>query len=91
MCCAPCSNWVMMNKETRRLSKYPDEVRAELEQYYLDTPPIIEGDTKNEMELDKSVEYVRKGLLVSYIPPSSHNKCLLLGVTHTLTKITINQ
>ncbi|PWA90340.1 Acyl-ACP thioesterase [Artemisia annua] len=60
------SNWVMMNKETRRLSKYPDEVRAELEQYYLDTPPILEDDTKNDMELDKSVEYVRKGLLATW-------------------------
>ncbi|GKA84378.1 palmitoyl-acyl carrier protein thioesterase, chloroplastic [Tanacetum coccineum] len=60
------SNWVMMNKETRRLSKYPDEVRAELEPYYMDTPPIIEKDTKSNTELDKSIEYVCKGLLATW-------------------------
>uniref|UniRef100_A0A699K774 Acyl-[acyl-carrier-protein] hydrolase n=1 Tax=Tanacetum cinerariifolium TaxID=118510 RepID=A0A699K774_TANCI len=60
------SKWVMMNKETRRLSKYPDEVRAELEPYYMDTPPIIEEDTKSNMELDKSIEYVCKGLLATW-------------------------
>ncbi|KAK1424340.1 hypothetical protein QVD17_19667 [Tagetes erecta] len=37
------NTWVMMNKVTRRLSKFPDEVRTETEQYFLDTPPVI-GD-----------------------------------------------
>ena len=34
----------MMNKVTRRLSKIPDEVRAEIEQYFVDTPPVIDDD-----------------------------------------------
>ncbi|PWA70750.1 acyl-ACP thioesterase, HotDog domain protein [Artemisia annua] len=36
------SFWAMMNKETRRLSKFPDEVRVELKQYLMDTPPHVE-------------------------------------------------
>ncbi|PWA69180.1 palmitoyl-acyl carrier protein thioesterase, chloroplastic [Artemisia annua] len=68
------TDWLFRDSQTgkilvraSRLSKYPDEVRAELEQYYLDTPPIIiDGDTKNDMELDKCDEYVRKGLLATW-------------------------
>uniref|UniRef100_UPI001CB9BBEC acyl-[acyl-carrier-protein] hydrolase FATB2, chloroplastic-like n=1 Tax=Erigeron canadensis TaxID=72917 RepID=UPI001CB9BBEC len=39
------STWVMVNKETRKLSKFPDEVRAELEQHLMKTPPIVKHDT----------------------------------------------
>ncbi|XP_027070710.1 palmitoyl-acyl carrier protein thioesterase, chloroplastic isoform X1 [Coffea arabica] len=57
------SLWVMMNKETRRLSKIPDEVRAEIEGYYLDSPPIVDEDGRKLPKLDdKTAEYIRTGL-----------------------------
>ncbi|KAI7986790.1 hypothetical protein LOK49_LG14G01529 [Camellia lanceoleosa] len=34
--------WVMMNKETQRLSKIPDEVRVEIGPYFLDSPPVLD-------------------------------------------------
>ncbi|CDP20806.1 unnamed protein product [Coffea canephora] len=57
------SLWVMMNKETRRLSKIPDEVRAEIEGYYLDSPPIVDEDGRKLPKLDdKTAKYIRTGL-----------------------------
>ncbi|CAH9066526.1 unnamed protein product [Cuscuta europaea] len=57
------SRWVMMNKETRRLAKLSDEVRAELEIHFVDTPPIIHEDTNKLPKLDdQSPHYVRTGL-----------------------------
>ncbi|MFS7981239.1 putative oleoyl-[acyl-carrier-protein] hydrolase [Helianthus anomalus] len=62
------SIWVMMNKETRRLFKFPYEVRAELEQYFLDTPPVVKQDTiKWSKQDDNIVDHVRNGLTVSTI------------------------
>ncbi|KAI3970075.1 hypothetical protein MKW92_047852 [Papaver armeniacum] len=40
------SKWVMMHKETRRLSKMPDEVRGEIEPYFMDCDPILEEDSR---------------------------------------------
>ncbi|KAM0017620.1 putative oleoyl-[acyl-carrier-protein] hydrolase [Helianthus debilis subsp. tardiflorus] len=57
------SIWVMMNKETRRLFKFPCEVRAELEQYFLDTPPVVKQDTIKWSKQDENiVDHVRNGL-----------------------------
>lgn len=57
------SNWVMMNKVTRRLSKIPDEVRAEIERYFVDTPPIIDDDNRKLPKLDENTaDHVRDGL-----------------------------
>uniref|UniRef100_A0A1L3KPW3 Acyl-[acyl-carrier-protein] hydrolase n=1 Tax=Carthamus tinctorius TaxID=4222 RepID=A0A1L3KPW3_CARTI len=57
------SNWVMMNKETRRLSKIPDEVRAEIEQYFVDAPPVVDDDSRKLPKLeDTTADYVRNGL-----------------------------
>ncbi|KVH93851.1 Acyl-ACP thioesterase, partial [Cynara cardunculus var. scolymus] len=56
------STFVMINKETRRLSKIPLEVRAELEKYFVDTAPIIEEITSNFPKLDKNNVYVRNEL-----------------------------
>lgn len=64
----PYSNWAIMNKETRRLSKFPDEVRAELEKYFVDRPPIIEENTSiNYPKQDTPIVHVCNGLTVSYI------------------------
>ncbi|CAH9078793.1 unnamed protein product [Cuscuta epithymum] len=57
------SMWVMMNKETRRLSKMPDEVRAEIGSYFVDTPPIIDDDSRKLPKLnDETADYIRSGL-----------------------------
>uniref|UniRef100_UPI001CB992DA acyl-[acyl-carrier-protein] hydrolase FATB2, chloroplastic-like n=1 Tax=Erigeron canadensis TaxID=72917 RepID=UPI001CB992DA len=62
------SNWVMMNKETRKLSKFPDEVRAELQQYFVDKPsPIIEVNASTYQKLDKHNNVcVRNGLMATW-------------------------
>ncbi|KAJ6810554.1 palmitoyl-acyl carrier protein thioesterase, chloroplastic-like [Iris pallida] len=57
------SNWVMMNKNTRRLSKFPEEVRAELEPYFMDRVPVIDDDNRKLPKLDDdTADHVRKGL-----------------------------
>ncbi|GJS27724.1 putative reverse transcriptase domain-containing protein [Tanacetum coccineum] len=56
----------MMNKETRKLSRFPQEVRAELDQYFLDAPPVVKLDTRNWSELDENiVDHVCSGLMPS--------------------------
>jgi len=58
------STWVMMNKKTRRLSKMPDEVRAEICPYFLERSAIKdEGSNMQKInKLDDSAEHVRSGL-----------------------------
>ncbi|KAI3446949.1 hypothetical protein Pfo_003614 [Paulownia fortunei] len=57
------SLWVMMNKETRRLSKIPDEVREEIGGYFVDSPPIVDDDTRKLPKLDdNNADYIRSGL-----------------------------
>ncbi|GMH30717.1 hypothetical protein Nepgr_032560 [Nepenthes gracilis] len=52
--------WVMMHKHTRKLSKIPDEVREELEPYYVYAPPV---DRRKLPKLgDSTAEYIRWGL-----------------------------
>ncbi|GMH30716.1 hypothetical protein Nepgr_032559 [Nepenthes gracilis] len=54
------SVWVMMHKHTRKLSKIPDEVREELEPYYVYAPPV---DRRKLPKLgDNTAEYIRGGL-----------------------------
>ena len=60
------SNWVMMNKETRRLSKFPEEVRAEIGPYFRDQDPVIGEDNRKLPKLnDDNADHVRRGLTVS--------------------------
>lgn len=57
------SVWVMMNKKTRRLSKIPEEVRGEIEPYFLNSPPVVEEDSRKLQKLDdNTADYVRTGL-----------------------------
>ncbi|KAA8535014.1 hypothetical protein F0562_030017 [Nyssa sinensis] len=57
------SVWVMMNKETRRLSKMPDEVREEIGPYFVDSPPVVDEDSRKLPKLDDSTaDYIRTGL-----------------------------
>lgn len=56
----------MMNKETRKLSKIPDEVRGEIEHYFVDAPPVVEDDNVKLPKLEEAkADYVRTGLTVS--------------------------
>ncbi|CAN6203638.1 unnamed protein product [Urochloa humidicola] len=60
------SNWVMMNRETRRLSKMPEEVREEVFPFYLDRSIIAidtdGGGRKIEKLTDSTAEHIRSGL-----------------------------
>lgn len=56
----------MMNKETRRLSKIPDEVRGEIGSYFVDSPPLVDDDSRKLPKLDENTaEYIHTGLTVS--------------------------
>lgn len=56
----------MMNKQTRRLSKLPDEVREEIGGYFVDFPPVVDEDSRKLPKLDdNNADYVRAGLTVS--------------------------
>lgn len=62
------STWVIMNKETRRLSKIPDQVREELTPFYLNriAIPTDQNDSEKIDKLtDKTAERIRSGLAVS--------------------------
>ncbi|GAA0145248.1 hypothetical protein Leryth_022200 [Lithospermum erythrorhizon] len=54
---------VMMNKETRRLAKIPDEVRREIGGYFLDTPPVVEDCNTKLPKLDENTaDFISSGL-----------------------------
>ncbi|KAK7327626.1 hypothetical protein VNO77_21710 [Canavalia gladiata] len=56
------SVWVMMNKLTRRLSKIPEEVRGEIESYFVDSAPAVEEDSRKLPKLDDTADFIRTGL-----------------------------
>ncbi|XP_060213757.1 palmitoyl-acyl carrier protein thioesterase, chloroplastic-like isoform X2 [Lycium barbarum] len=57
------SLWVMMNKETRKLSKMPDKVRTEIEGVFVDSPPLLDGDSRKLPKLDETTaDNTRTGL-----------------------------
>lgn len=56
----------MMNKRTRRLSKIPEEVRGEIEPYFLESAPVVEEDDQKLPKLDEeTADFICKGLTVS--------------------------
>ena len=56
----------MMNKLTRRLSKIPEEVRAEIGPYFVDRHPIIDEDSRKVQKLeDNTADFIKRGLNVS--------------------------
>ncbi|CAN6442121.1 unnamed protein product [Victoria cruziana] len=53
-----------MNKKTRRLSKIPDEVRGEIEPYFVQDGSIIDEDGRKLPKLDdNTADHVRTGLM----------------------------
>lgn len=59
------STWVMMNKETRRLSKMPDEVRAEIAPWFIEKHAIEEESPEKIEKLDANARYMHSNLKVS--------------------------
>ncbi|KAF0922197.1 hypothetical protein E2562_028790 [Oryza meyeriana var. granulata] len=56
------STWVMMNKNTRRLSKMPEEVRDEISPWFIDRHAIEEESTDKIIKLDTNATYVDSDL-----------------------------
>ncbi|CAA6666322.1 unnamed protein product [Spirodela intermedia] len=57
------SVWVMMNKHTRRLSKIPEEARAEIEPHFIERSAILDEDSRKLPKLeDETADFVREGL-----------------------------
>lgn len=59
-----------MNRETRRLSKIPDEVKKEVQPFYLDrmSIPTVDSDGEKIDKLtDETADRIRSGLAVSII------------------------
>ncbi|XP_020243882.1 palmitoyl-acyl carrier protein thioesterase, chloroplastic-like [Asparagus officinalis] len=58
------SNWVMMNKQTRKLSKFPEEVRTEIQSYFMERGPVIHEDNGRLPKLnDNAADHVLRGLM----------------------------
>ncbi|XP_071689304.1 palmitoyl-acyl carrier protein thioesterase, chloroplastic-like [Rutidosis leptorrhynchoides] len=61
------SHWIVMNKETRRLCKIPDDVRVELAPTTIDTPPVIQENDIQYKKFDTNeIVHVRHGLLATW-------------------------
>ncbi|VAH54268.1 unnamed protein product [Triticum turgidum subsp. durum] len=56
------STWVMMNKNTRRLSKMPEEVRGEISPWFIDRHAIHEEATEKIIKLDSNAKHVDSDL-----------------------------
>jgi fatty acyl-ACP thioesterase B len=57
----------MMNKNTRRLSKMPDEVRDEISPWFIDRHTIQEEAAEKIVKLDSNAKHVESNLKVSFI------------------------
>uniref|UniRef100_A0A6I9REU9 Acyl-[acyl-carrier-protein] hydrolase n=1 Tax=Elaeis guineensis var. tenera TaxID=51953 RepID=A0A6I9REU9_ELAGV len=57
------SVWVMMNKHTRRLSKFPEEVKAEIIPFFAERDAVLDYDGRKLPKFDDdSAVHVRRGL-----------------------------
>ncbi|KAK8936243.1 hypothetical protein KSP39_PZI013152 [Platanthera zijinensis] len=57
------SVWVLMNKNTRKLAKMPDEVRAEIGPYFIERTAVVDEDSRKLPKLDDdTAHHVQKGL-----------------------------
>lgn len=55
----------MMNRETRRLSKMPEEVRGEISPWFVETRAVREEALEKIDKLDDNAKYVNSNLKVS--------------------------
>lgn len=58
------STWVMMNEQTRRLSKMPEEVRAELSPRLIEKQAVKEDNPEKIVKLNSKATYVNSDLKV---------------------------
>lgn len=65
VCVLMCSVWVMMNKWTRRLSKFPKEVRMEIDPVFVEVVALMEDSRKLQKLNDSTADYIQGGLTVS--------------------------
>lgn len=56
------STWVMMNQQTRRLSKMPEEVRAEISPWFIEKYAIKEDAPEKISKLDDKAKYMNSDL-----------------------------
>ncbi|KAI5579800.1 hypothetical protein BDE02_08G113700 [Populus trichocarpa] len=56
------STWVMMNQKTRRLSKMPEEVMAEISPWFIEKQAIQEDVPEKISKLDSKAKYVNSNL-----------------------------
>ncbi|PON38388.1 Acyl-ACP thioesterase [Trema orientale] len=56
------STWVMMNRKTRRLSKMPEEVRAEISPWFIEKQAIKEDVPEKIVKLDDKAKYMNTDL-----------------------------
>ena len=61
------SVWVMMNRQTRRLSKIPEEVRAEISPWHIEKHAIKEDVPEKIVKLDDKAKYINNDLQVLII------------------------
>ncbi|XP_030973474.1 palmitoyl-acyl carrier protein thioesterase, chloroplastic-like [Quercus lobata] len=61
------STWVMMNQETRRLSKMPEEVRAEISPWFIDKQAIKKDCPEKIVKLDSKARNMDSNLKVKRI------------------------
>lgn len=58
----------MMNQQTRRLSKMPEEVRAEISPWFIEKQAIKEDVPEKIVKLDDKAKYVNSNLKVPPFP-----------------------
>uniref|UniRef100_A0A9I9CL49 Acyl-[acyl-carrier-protein] hydrolase n=1 Tax=Cucumis melo TaxID=3656 RepID=A0A9I9CL49_CUCME len=56
------STWVMMNQQTRRLSKMPEEVRAEISPWFIEKQAIKEDAPEKISKLNDKAKYMNSDL-----------------------------
>ncbi|KAF5442344.1 hypothetical protein F2P56_035013 [Juglans regia] len=56
------STWVMMNQQTRRLSKMPEEVRDEISPWFIENQAIKEDSPEKIIKLDSKARYMNSNL-----------------------------
>lgn len=65
----------MMNQKTRRLSKMPEEVRAEISPWFIEKQAIKEDFPEKIAKLDNNAKYVNSNLKVNIKLPNIKSTC----------------
>ena len=73
----------MMNQQTRRLSKMPEEVRAEISPWFIEKQAIQEELSEKIEKLDDKAKYVNSNLKVKLIR-TEHQTGYMLQVGHEI-------